>query len=340
MPWYSFKEKQEEQIRITESCSRCHKPVTPTERKGSFTSYLFKENRCQCPTDSTAEEPALVVTAHPDTLAPAPTLEKPDLGDRYEVLEMIGQGGMGTVWKVHDKAIDKMLAIKILRKELASDRFAVKRFEQEARAAVDLTHVNLVAVYGYGTANNNDAPYLVMDYVDGESLADTLKREVYLNFDRVIGITSQICEALAHAHAKGIVHRDLKPSNIMLIKNDGQLDMIKIVDFGIAKVMPTVNEQTKNLTQTGDLFGSPLYMSPEQCEGESIDARSDIYSLGCVTYELLTGKAAFAAENPIKTILKQINDAPPALKSLVSVPDGLAEIVRRCLEKDPSSRYQ
>lgn len=343
-----FKEKQEEKVVILETCSHCHKQITPEAKKGSFTSFLFSDSRCSCNVVSPTKLVAQPTHATP-LLQPIQATEsklqestsissnKPDLGERYEVIELIGQGGMGAVWKVRDKAIGKTLAIKVLRHELANDKVAVKRFEQEAQAASCLTQANLCAVYGSGTARDN-SPYLIMDYLDGENLADLLAREVYLPVPRALDIAAQVCEALAHAHAKGIVHRDLKPSNIIITKSIDGNDIVKIVDFGIAKLMPSINEQTNNLTQTGDLFGSPLYMSPEQCTGEHIDARSDIYSFGCVLYEMLTGKAAFAAENPIKTILKHINEEPVAIEK--PLPAGIAQVLQFCLKKEPESRYQ
>lgn len=339
-----FKEKQDQKVKLRVVCANCQKPITPNSKVGSFTSFLFAENRCQC----SKSELSQVVESQPSgdasptstTLFPStPTqLEKPDMGERYEVLELIGQGGMGAVWKVRDHAINKTLAIKVLRKELAGDKLAVKRFQQEAQAASCLTQANLVAVYGTGTAKD-DSPYLIMDFLEGENLESLLAREVRLPAPQALDIASQIADALAHAHAKGIVHRDLKPSNIILTKTEAGNDIVKIVDFGIAKVMPSINEQTNNLTQTGDLFGSPLYMSPEQCKGDPVDSRSDIYAFGCVLYEMLSGRTAFAADNPIKTILMHLNEAPKPLNS-EGIPEGVTSIIDRCLEKHPGSRYQ
>lgn len=336
-----FKEEQKEKVRIAARCEKCRKEITSESKAGSFTSFLFAANRCSCDKPMQLKVVSSATAATPAGASLTESLhigDKPDLGERYEVLSLIGQGGMGAVWKVRDTAIDKTLAVKVLRKELATDRFALKRFEQEAQAASCLTQANLVAVYGSGLARDN-SPYLIMDYLDGESLEDRLQREVYLPVPEVLDISTQICEALAHAHAKGIVHRDLKPSNIMLTKSADGNDIVKIVDFGIAKLMPSIKEQTHNLTQTGDLFGSPLYMSPEQCTGEQVDARSDIYSLGCVMYEMLTGKAGFSAANPIKTILMHINDQPAGLND-GSLPKELASLISICLDKDPSKRYQ
>jgi serine/threonine protein kinase len=332
-----FKTNQESEQVILEVCPACKKPKTAESRKGSFTSYIFAANRCQCafPQQSSNSEQHISDSSETESLnkAAEENTGKPDLGNRYEVLKLLGEGGMGSVWQVRDRQINKTLAIKVLRPELAADRIAVKRFEQEVQAASFLTQVNLVAVYGSGKTST-DCPFLIMDYLEGKNLAELLQEEVILPVEKTLEITSQICEALIHAHAKGIVHRDLKPSNIIITSDN----VVKIVDFGIAKVMPSVKEQTQDLTQTGELFGSPLYMSPEQCCGESIDSRSDIYSLGCIIYEMLAGKPAFAAENPIKTILKQITEKPkPLSKELI--PANIHIILERCLEKDPNERY-
>ncbi|MBP9090162.1 protein kinase [bacterium] len=339
-----FKEEQKEKVYLSEKCTKCQKPITPESRAGSFTSFLFGANRCSC---NNPLQLKVVTSTTSAQLTSAGVTEsgytgdKPDLGERYEVLDLIGQGGMGAVWKVRDTAINKTLAIKVLRKELANDRLAVKRFEQEANAAACLTHANLVTVYGSGAAKDN-SPYLIMDYINGECLADLLHREVYLSVPQALDITSQICEALAHAHAKGIVHRDLKPSNIMLTKSADGNDIVKIVDFGIAKLMPSINEQANNLTQTGELFGSPLYMSPEQCKGETVDARSDVYSLGCIMYEMLTGKPAFPADNPIKIILKHLSETPKSLClefPSLEISNELSLVVMQCLEIAQEQRY-
>jgi serine/threonine protein kinase len=322
-------------------CAACGKPLA--RNKGSLTFWIFGDTNCKCTVPSAQVLVPATAGQQPVGSAGLPadqTAEKPDLGERYEVLELLGQGGMGSVWKVRDKAIDQTLAIKILRPDLAADKFAVKRFEQEAQVAAGLTHANLVAVYGSGRAKN-DCPYLIMDYLDGESLADVLKREVYLPVARVLNLAGQICEALAHAHAKGVVHRDLKPSNIILTTSNDGHDIVKIVDFGIVKVMPTIMEQTDNLTKTGDLFGSPLYMSPEQCLGQDVDARADVYSLGCVLFEAVSGKTPFAHSNPIGIILSQINDEPNfAPLRQCHAPRQVLSVISTCLQKEPGSRYQ
>ncbi len=277
-----------------------------------------------------------------------PADDLPDLGERYEVLSLVGRGGMGVVYKVKDRAVNKVFAVKVLNQDLVQDKVSVKRFEQEAKAASALTHANLAAVYDYGVAVSG-CPFLVMDYLDGQTLEQELAKEGYFDSTRGLDIFIQIAEALADSHLKGVIHRDIKPANIILEKSENGSDFVKLVDFGIAKVLPSEQKAHENLTQTGDIFGSPLYMSPEQCQGNMQDRRSDIYSLGCLMYETLTGVKPFAAANPIKVILRHINEDPAPISALTGmanlpapfkVPGDLAKVVQRCLVRDPDQRYQ
>ncbi len=266
----------------------------------------------------------------------------PSLGENFEVLELVGMGGMGSVYKVRDLRQDRIVAVKILLAELADDTAALKRFEQEAEAASKLSHPNLVSTYEHGITPDG-APYLVMDYFEGESLSDCLKREGLFKPTRALTLIRQICEALAHAHAEGVVHRDIKPTNIIISRDESGSELARVVDFGIAKVMPKANRETHNLTETGEVFGSPHYMSPEQCLGFMLDSRSDIYSLGCLMYELLTGDPPFGGANPIQVVVKHINEeiAPfPASAKKDKLAKGLEAVVLRCLEKDQVNRYQ
>jgi serine/threonine protein kinase len=270
--------------------------------------------------------------------------DRPVLDSRYEVHECLGQGGMGTVYKVYDTELKSFLAAKFIRKELAEDKQAVKRFEQEIKAASELNHENLVSVYGSGRTRDN-VPYLLMDYVEGKSLADELKQNGPLSFERALKIFSQVCIALEYAHGLNVIHRDLKPSNIMLRASESGADDVRILDFGIAKVLPSEGSDFNrtNLTQTGDIFGSPLYMSPEQCQNNPQDARSDIYALGCVLYESLSGVQPFLDKNPVKIILKHMNYEAPLVSTKASTDERIQAfdgIVQKCLEKSPDDRYQ
>jgi serine/threonine protein kinase len=265
----------------------------------------------------------------------------PAFGDRYESIELIGKGGMGAVYKVTDKSSGQIIALKILRPELASDKAAVKRFEQEVNATIELKHPNLVNVH-YLSQTTDGIPFLAMNYIKGEGLDEVIKFDRFMPTERALNIFAQTAAALAHAHSKNIIHRDMKPSNILISQNSDGREHINIVDFGIAKVLAPNIQQTQ-LTQTGELFGSPLYMSPEQCSGSLVDLRSDIYSFGCVMYEVVCGKPPFLEENPFQVMLKQVQEEPVPLHSVnpsVSIHKDLEYVVMRCLQKEPGDRYQ
>ncbi len=281
--------------------------------------------------------PPKELSADPGTAAAAQKPEHaetpPELGDRYEVLEFIGSGGMGSVWKVYDKQLDGTFAVKVLKPELLADATAVKRFEKEANLASDLTHANIAAIFGPGT-DSQGRPFIIMGYVDGESLADILACEGKLSEERALDIFTQICEALSHSHMKGIIHRDIKPSNIIISKTESGGDMVHIVDFGIARCIYDEVTKTQALTKAVDIFGSPRYMSPEQFLGNNVTGQSDIYSLGCVFYEMLTGAPPFTDENPVKLILQHISETP----DLSKVPIKFQSLIYSCLAKEPDLR--
>jgi serine/threonine protein kinase len=254
-------------------------------------------------------------------------------------LEKIGEGAMGAVYKAQLPDSDDLVAVKVLHANLVSDKVSLRRFEKEAIAIGQLTHPNIVQVYEF--VADSEKPHLIMEYVDGCSLADVLRNERTVPVQRVIDWVIQISSAIQHAHEKGIVHRDLKPSNI-LISESRAGDSIKLVDFGIAKLAPRAGSVTE-LTQTGEVFGSPNYMSPEQCMGKPVDGRSDIYSLGCIIYEALSGKNLFSGENSIQYLVQHISSPVTGqLKSLrgFGVPIPLIAVIEKMLQKDPNKRYQ
>ncbi|NJL71897.1 MAG: serine/threonine protein kinase [Candidatus Competibacteraceae bacterium] len=254
----------------------------------------------------------------------------------FKLIEVLGEGGMGTVYRVRDENLQVDFAVKVLRPELARDRNLVSRFKREAEAAGELSHANLATIYKTGECLDG-RPYLVMDYVPGPSLATVLQQEGHLRPERALEIFIQICEVVEYAHSKGVIHRDLKPSNVLLVKEDN-LERIKLVDFGIARVLPHISGETLKLTTADQVLGSPLYMSPEQCQGDELGRQSDIYSLGCLMYEALTGRVPFLGENSIKTILKHLNEEPAHLTvhlKSAELPRGLSPVVLKCLEKRP-----
>jgi serine/threonine protein kinase len=264
------------------------------------------------------------------------------LSERYEIVEFLGKGGMGSVYKARHTLIGNIVAIKILHTHLINDDASRERFKAEARAAISLRHQRLMSVSDYGVAPSGQ-PYIVMEYVDGISLADLLTQRKYLESNEFFDLFEQVCEGLAHAHAKGVVHRDIKPSNIMLSNVSENKPNVHIVDFGIAKVLPRGETPVQHLTQTGEIFGSPLYMSPEQCKGRAVDARSDIYSLGCVMFEALTGNPPHIGESAIETLMLHVNEKAPkisARRSGIADVSELEQIVAKALATDPDSRYQ
>ncbi|MDZ4834419.1 MAG: protein kinase [Candidatus Melainabacteria bacterium] len=261
-----------------------------------------------------------------------------DLSDDYEVLELIGQGGTGQFYKVRDKNSNRILAIKVLRKELVVDNQTVKRFNHEATAAAGLTHANVVSVYGHGEAKDG-SPYITMNFIDGESLASILKRESKLEWQRALNLFVQICEGLDHAHAIGLVHRDLKPSNIIVSKTQSGDEVAHIVDFGIAKVIATRGDTLNTVTASGEFLGTPVYMSPEQCLGQNVDQRTDFYALGCMLFEAVSGKSPFAGASTVEVIAKKMSEQSPTLKT-EDMPPALSMIVSCCMARHPQDRYE
>lgn len=269
-----------------------------------------------------------------------PTLIGKTLDNQYEIVSLIGKGGMSFVYKATHLLMRKTVAIKTLLPHLSLNAISLQRFQQEAQAASNLKHPNIIAVHNFGTTPDGE-PYLVMDYVEGSSIADELERYGFVPVDRAVDIFIQVADALAHAHQRGIIHRDLKPSNILLLEKDGQRDHVNIVDFGIAKMLPQDGAEAVNLTQTGEVFGSPLYMSPEQCRGEKLDNRADIYSMGCLMYETLTGRAAISGDNTMEVLYNHLHEIPAPMKApLTHIPPPLERIVFKTLAKDPAQRYQ
>jgi serine/threonine-protein kinase len=261
---------------------------------------------------------------------------------KYEIVSLIGKGGMSVVYKARNLEVNSTVAVKMLKKELISDKELLARFQQEAKAAQSLTHSNIISVHEFGVMPNGQ-PYLVMDYLKGELLADAIEQNGRLPLKRCLPIFIKACEALAHCHQHNIIHRDIKPGNIMLVETANDTDVVKLFDFGFCKLAKTQGRPAQQLTQTGDVLGTPLYMSPEQSRGKNLDSRSDIYSLGCVMYEAITGKAPLVGSNVLETMQKQINERPESITSArpdLYIPDELTEILFKAMEKEPEKRYQ
>lgn len=264
-----------------------------------------------------------------------------DLSANYEMLGLIGKGAMGAVYKARHHYLGKLVAIKKLHVHFLSDKVQLERFFREGKALSRLHHANIVAVSDCGITVDEEA-FIVMDYLNGRSLDTIFDSEGILPVDRAINISAQICDALEYAHSHGIVHRDIKPSNVVLVSEDEKNDVVKIVDFGIAKIALD-SEKQPELTQTGEIFGSPLYMSPEQCQGQVLDGRSDIYSLACLLYEILSGHPPFENNNLFAVLNMHMNEVAPPL-TIPGCESTLAArldaIIFKALEKDREKRYQ
>jgi tRNA A-37 threonylcarbamoyl transferase component Bud32 len=261
------------------------------------------------------------------------------IGPKYEVLAELGRGGFGTVFKARHAGLNKIVAVKVLHTALLRDPTIRARFELEAKAGANLSHPNLVSVFDYGFTEQ-DEPYLVMEYVEGKSLYDFLYSSTPTT-DDLLNILIQTGKALRYLHDSNIVHRDLKTSNI-LVQDIGGERYARLLDLGIAKVFTPESggEKSAHLTSTGMVFGSPSFMSPEQCQGYAVDGRSDIYSFGCVIYECMSKELPFSGENSVQVILKHLHETPKALSYKTQREFELTQVVAKCMAKEPADRYQ
>ncbi len=261
--------------------------------------------------------------------------------NRYEIIDEIGKGATSTVYRARQVQIGRIVALKLMHPHLLKEEVNKKRFEQEAKATAELTHPNLVLVQDFGLSPLG-RPFIVMDFVDGPSLDTLFGNQGSLTSQQFIDVFTQCCRGLAHAHKRGVIHRDIKPSNIRLYKDEHNAVTVKILDFGIAKIF-TQDEEALKMTETGAVMGSPAFMSPEQSRAEKVDHRTDIYSLGVVMYQALTGVLPFKGKDIFETLYKHIYEEAPAFASLgltYRIPDAVETLVRRTLEKDPALRYQ
>ncbi len=264
------------------------------------------------------------------------------VADRYQILDVLGQGGWGVVYHGVHTLMDREVAIKLLHARFLEDDTNRKRFQQEAQAVSRLSHPNIIGVHDFGMTPEGHH-FLIMDLVKGTTLANILDQEGFLSVDRALPIFIQVCSGLAHAHDNGIIHRDLKPGNIMIVPVFEGEDIVKILDFGVAKVTPKDGGRAQQLTLTGEIFGTSLYLSPEQCMGKPLDPRSDIYALGCVMYEVLAGLPPHIGENLLDTLQKHIANPTVSLRQVrenSDVPEQLDAVVLKCLQKEPGDRFQ
>ena len=274
------------------------------------------------------------------TLKLAGVKQDPYLGKlikgRYNVINKIGEGGMGSVYLAEQVSIGRKVALKVLNGSYASDDEFISRFRREARLAASLNHRNIVTIYDFDQGNDGSL-FIAMEYLEGTKLSDVIRRDGSLEINRAVRLAAQIAEGLNVAHVNGVIHRDIKPDNVMVV-GKRSAEEIKLMDFGIARMMDT-GTTTPNLTRAGMIMGTPAYMAPEQAEGATVSEKTDIYALGIVLYEMLSGSVPFKASTPSAVLIKQLQEIPMPLRKLRrEVPSGLESLVMRALEKKPQKR--
>ena len=354
-------------------CSNCGKSRPTNRRAGSFTAFLFKELRCTCAgpsskpaqkdkgqatpgrvrrpaarsrtaarvaqrkqfTESYRESKVSVETTSGSAFQPGAVI-----GGAFRIDSMIGRGGMGVVYLAEQMSLRKHVALKILAPELVNEQ-SWRRFQAEAKILAPLNHSSLVKVYDLGI-HDQTIPYYSMDFLEGQSIEEILTEDGPLSLRQTIAVFVEVLDGLAYAHRHGIVHRDIKPGNIMVCTVNGA-KVAKILDFGISKLVGENAASSQSLTAVGEIFGSPFYMSPEQCAGTTVDARSDIYSVGCTLIEALTGFVPFEGDGFLETVLMHQEEEAPQLRDLdpdLNYPDSLDQVLAKCLAKRPIDRYQ
>ncbi len=255
-----------------------------------------------------------------------------DFGTRYRIEALLGQGGMGRVYKATDKTLDRVIALKVVRQGMMADQEALNRFKQELLLASKISHTNILRIHDMGEVG--DVKFITMAYVEGPDLHHILQETPRLPFERVLNFAQQLASALAAAQSEGVIHRDLKPQNILI----GKDDHLYVSDFGLAR---SFEESAVQMTRTGAFMGTPRYMSPEQVEGKPADLRSDLYAFGLILYEMSTGDVPFTGESTLKVMYQRIQEKPKNPKTLnPDLPNWFVQVIMRCLERDPAVRYQ
>lgn len=292
----------------------------------------FEDSASNCPRDGTVLTP----------ISDKEEFVGQVLDKRYKILEVIGSGSTGMVYKAKQLTVNnRLVAVKVLHTHLTGSDESMKRFQREAHAASRLKHLNLLAVFDFGFTPRGQ-PYMVTEYLSGITLASLIEEGGPLPLEKTLHIFIQLCSGLALAHENLVIHRDLKPSNMILVDNALEPDLVKIIDFGFVKFL-NQDVHLQKLTKTGQVFGSPSYMSPEQCAGHDLDPRSDIYSLGCVLYFCLTGSPPFGGDSATDIFYKHMNEAPPEFALIAPerrMPREIEFVVRKSLSKKLNQRHQ
>lgn len=263
--------------------------------------------------------------------------------DKYRIESLVAKGSMGVIYKATQELIGREVAIKVMHSYLVSDEESLKRYYKEAKASSRLNHPHIITIYDFGVLSSGQ-PYIVMDLLQGKALSDILHARGQLTLKQTLMVFQQCCLALGEAHKRGVVHRDIKPENIVIDEMpDGKSINVKVVDFGIATFAADTNDTLGKITKTGTVCGSPFYMSPEQCDASGVDARSDLYSLGIVLFECLTGKVPFDSKDIYQVMTMQVKDQPPSLQSIrpdLAFSSDIEDVVCKSLAKDPANRFQ
>jgi len=269
---------------------------------------------------------------------PYSTLIGKTIDSKYLVQSVLGEGGMAVVYRAHHLQMERVVVIKVMQGWLTSNKTSVERFEREGKLTAKLNHPNIVAVYDVGSIDGRE-PYIVMEYIKGEALADRIHNGGPLDFDTTANIIIQICHGLEEAHSSGIIHRDLKPDNVLLQTKSDRPDWVKIVDFGISNMV----QGAKRLTKTGRMVGTPEYIAPEQLKDKPIDIRTDLYAVGIMIFEMLTGRVPFDGESAESILMKHLLEEPPPMSTIrpeLSGENPFDAVVNKLLKKAPEERYQ
>ena len=313
---------------MPKSCPRCQRALPPSATKVCV--------YCGAALVRGSTDPAARVV-QPATADPLVGLV---ISDRFQVEDLIGQGGMGKVYRARHLALDRIVVLKMLKPQLLEDPTLVGRFEREAKAASRLNHPNVIQVLDFGRLENDGTLYIVMEYVQGKDLRLVLRDDWPLAEERLCDIMAQVCSALGEAHVNNVIHRDLKPENIMVEARRDQPDHVKVLDFGIAKIL---DSDVQGLTRHDVVCGTPQYMAPEQATGSALDERSDLYGLGIILYQMTTGHLPFDGANSMEVLTRHVNEAPiPPRQRQPDAPisEAMERLILRALEKDPAKRPQ
>ena len=311
------------------NCPHCSVAITDGARFcgacGRTISSTQEVSHAGQPSSSTAEAPSLIGR---------------EIAGRYRVREKLGEGGMGAVYKAEQMSLKRTVAVKLLRPEVASSQLLLARFNAEAQAVAKLSHPNTVNIYDFGQ-DSDGTLFIAMEFIEGKSLRQLVHTEAPLPLRRALNIASQIAASLTDAHAASIVHRDLKPDNVMLQERGKQRDVVRVLDFGIAKLRDEGRQTQMAMTQAGDMLGTPQYMAPEQIRAEHIDGRTDVYALGCILYEMITGRLPFEAPTVMALLSKHLLEqivAPSQRRPELQLPPAIDQLVLSAMAKDPNAR--